>query len=144
MQARLFCLVLFIYSCILLPAQTFLKLDRDLQQTITLAVFDSLVDNSVKLLETKPLAEIGDTGHVGIMMSLNTIMMAHDTSFAVIFKGGRYEKLLLLYEQKNYARDITKIYPEFGLNRGMGYFFPKLRMELYGTPMPYAWFHVVR
>lgn len=134
----------FVLACManFLSAQTRPTFNRDVQQVITKTAFDSLIDRSILLLNTKPLTEIGDTGHIGIMMCLNTIMMAHDTGFSQRFKGSRYERLEKLTEQKNYVRDIITVYPEWIPNRGLGEYFPKLQMELYGTPMLYAWFDV--
>jgi hypothetical protein len=42
----------------------------------------------------------------------------------------------------NYERDIVKVYTKWIPNKGMGFYFPQLKMELYGTPMPYAIFEV--
>ena len=58
------------------------------------------------------------------------------------FEGGKYEQLTLIFGQTKYIDKLTKVYPEWTLNRGMGFYFPKLKMELYGTPDVYAIFNV--
>lgn len=94
-----------------------------------------MVDEATALLESKTLDEISDEQHINIMMCLNTIFMRD-------YENGRYEKLELVSKQKEYGKNITNRYPKWSPNRGMGYYFPKLQMELYGTPSPYAIFDV--
>lgn len=108
----------------------------DTIKSITLSQFDEIVDNSIELLQTKKLSEISDHDHINIMMALNTIFMRD-------FKGGHYEQLKVLADKK-YVREIIKVYKEWIPNRGMGYYFPKLKMELYGTPQLYAIFDVIK
>ncbi|SFD24031.1 hypothetical protein SAMN05518672_1011206 [Chitinophaga sp. CF118] len=43
-----------------------------------------------------------------------------------------------------YTKDIITVYKEWIPNRGMGFYFPKLQMELYGTPMLYAIYNVTK
>ncbi len=112
------------------------ELNRDISQTILKKDFDSLVDNSIVLLENKTLLEISDEQHIMVIMCLNTVFMRS-------FENGRYEKLELISDQKEYMKNIIVRYPDWTPNRGMGFFFPKLKMELYGTPMPYAVFEVI-
>ena len=111
------------------------EFNRDSSQTILKEDFDSLVDQSISLLKTKKLEEITDEQHIKIMKSLNTISVRK-------LKKGRYEKLEEVSKQIEYTKNITKRYPDWIPNRGMGFYFPKLKMELYGTPMPYAIFDV--
>jgi len=68
--------------------------------------------------------------------------MVHDERFKNKLQGGRYSKLKKAAEDKNYTKDITNVFPNWIPNRGMGFYFPKLKMELYGTPRPCAWFNV--
>jgi hypothetical protein len=77
-------------------------------------------------------------------MCLNTIFMIHKKySIEQVFIGGRYRELETVERKVNYGKDIVKVYPNWIPNRGMGYYFPKLKMELYGTPYRYAIFNVV-
>jgi len=137
------------------------KFNRDSSQRISLTEFNQRVDRAVNLLQTKRLAEISDTDHINIMMCFNTIFMtpAKDNGPKIAelkngdatlimyagkqrFSGGRYEQLLNLIENGEYFQDIEKVYPESRPNRGMGTFFPKLQMEIGGTPEAYALFTV--
>ena len=112
-------------------------------RSISIASFDSLVDCSAALLQTKNLAEISDSGHIQIMMCLNTIVFTREIpDFKERFIHEKYQRLLRISEEKDYSRNITKVYPKWIPNRGMGFYFPKLKMELYGIPMPYAKFNV--
>ena len=111
--------------------------NRDSSLSITLKEFDKQIDDCISWFQTKQLSDISDGQHVQIMMCLNTIFMRH-------FKGGHYEQLKQISEDKNYTRDIIKVYSEWVPNRGMGFYFPKLQMELYGTPMRYAIYNVTK
>jgi hypothetical protein len=116
---------------------------RDSYMPIGLLEFNRLVDRSIKLLQTKSLSAISDTDHINIMRCLNTIFMVHkEVSIEERFSGGRYTELENTERKVNYEKDIVKVYTKWIPNRGMGYYFPLLKMELYGTPMPYAIFKV--
>jgi hypothetical protein len=69
-------------------------------------------------------------------------MVTQKGFFQKRFTGWNYQKLVRISDEKEYARNIIKIYPNWIPNRGMGYYFPKLKMELYGTPRRYALFNV--
>lgn len=115
--------------------ETLRKFNRNSSPIISKKDFDDLVDKSVTLLETKTLEAISDKQHINIMMCLNTIFVSG-------FEKGRYEKLELISRIKEYTKKITNRYPNWTPNRGMGFFFPKLQMELGGTPSLYAVFKV--
>ncbi|EHQ27645.1 hypothetical protein [Mucilaginibacter paludis] len=118
--------------------------NRDSSKTISLIEFNHRVDRAAELLKTKKLAAIADSDHINIMMCLNTIFMVRKKhSMEKAFTGGRYMKLEIIDLKVNYEKDIIKVYPKYTWNRGMGYYFPELKMELYGTPMPYAIFNVL-
>jgi hypothetical protein len=134
--------------------------DPDSGKTISLTEFNQRVDRAIEVLQTKKIAQIADSDHVNIMMCLNTIFMTRENKrgplitatpdstikmYASIprFKNGRFKHLEDIVEQKKYEENIIKIYPKWTSNRGMGYYFPKLKMELYGSPHWYAWFHVL-
>jgi len=135
------------------------KVNYDSSQRITLREFNSRIDRATLLLQTKKLAEISDADHINIMMCWNTIFMtAVDNRYIKIrkvgneyvkfwgfrkpFVGSRYSKLEKALDYKKYIEDITKVYPVFTFNRGMGYFFPILNMEFGGTPHAYAMFEI--
>lgn len=123
-------------------AQPQTHFNRDTFKVISQLEFDKLVDSAIDALTTKSLSEISDAGHTNIMMCLNTLFMAHDTSFQKRFASGRYQRLEAVAEEKKYTTNVIKVYPDWVPNRGMGFYFPKLGMELYGTPMLYAWYQV--
>ena len=105
--------------------------NRDSSKHISQKDFDLLVDECIKLLQTKKIFAISDAQHIQIMMCLNTIFMRS-------LKTGRYDELNKISEEKKYTRAIKKVYPNWIPNRGMGFYFPELKMELYGTPFQYA------
>jgi hypothetical protein len=109
--------------------------NRDSSTSITLADFDKQIDDCISLLQAKQLKDISDEQHIQIMICLNTIFMRD-------FKGGHYGQLEKIANHKNYTKDIINVYKEWIPNRGMGFYFPKLQMELYGTPMLYAIYNV--
>lgn len=112
-----------------------IEFDRGSSKVISKVDFDTLVEKSIILLETKTLEEITDAQHIDIMMCLNTAGMQS-------LKNEKYRKLELVSEQKGYAKNIIKRYPKWIPNRGMGFYFPKLNMEVYGTPRAYAIFEI--
>ena len=115
----------------------------DSSKEVSLATFNRIVDNSIIILQTKKLSQISDTDHINIMMCLNTIfIVTQKGSFQKRFTGGNYQKLVSICDEKKYIRNIIKVYPNWIPIRGMGYYFPKLKMELYGTPRLYAIFTV--
>jgi hypothetical protein len=135
------------------------KFNRDSSKTITLNEFNQRVDRAIMLLKTKALNEISDTDHISIMMCDNTIFMAMvkesrpkiikssdgDQKVYLLkprFTGGRYKELEKIISSKHYVEGVVTIYPDWRPNRGMGAFFPKLQMEIDGTPEPYSVFQV--
>ncbi len=115
--------------------------NRNVSRAISVSSFDSLVSHSIVLLETKELSQISDSDHIKIMMCLNTItftIIKH--SFKKRFTDEKYQRFIRLSEEKGYPWSLVNIYPKWFPNRGMGLYFPQLKMEVYGTPMPYAIF----
>ncbi len=138
-----------------------IKLDfnPDSVKKISLVEFNQRVDRAIIMLETRKLSQIPDTEHINIMMCLNTIMMTSSKELGALisvspdstlkvyatikrFSNGRYQKLEDITEQKKYDEKILKVYPEWIWTVGMGYYFPKLKMEVYGLPDPRSWFDV--
>ena len=122
---------------ICLEGQAKKPVNRDSSVSITLSEFDQQVNECIGWLKTKSLKDISDDRHIQIMVCLNTIFMWD-------LHGGIYDQLKEVSEKKNYVRDIINVYPEWVPNRGMGYYFTRLKMELYGTPMPYAVYNLVK
>lgn len=112
-------------------------LNRDSSITISLSDFNKEIEYCIGVLKTKKLIDITDEQHIQIMYCLNTIFVRQ-------FKGGHYAELQNLADTKNYSRDIITVYKDWELNRGMGYYFPKLKMELLGTPSLYAVYTVTK
>lgn len=126
--------------------EVYANFNRDSSKTITLIEFKHRVDKATKLLKTQKLSAILDSDHINIMMCLNTVGMTQiriNGRFKARFVEARYKKLAMIADKRKYSRNIIKVYPQWVPNRGMGYYFPKLKMELYGTPMSYAVFNVV-
>lgn len=135
-------LVALLFSVFMGVGQKRSAVNRDKPQKIVRSKFDNLVDTSIVLLKNKKLSEISDSDHINIMMCLNTMFMAQDHySGKPLYKGGRYDRLVDIIRKKDYTGGISKLY-QYSYNRGMGYYFPKLDMELYGTPHLYAFFSV--
>jgi hypothetical protein len=97
--------------------------------------FDQKVELCTRLLREKPLKRINDEEHIEIMMCLNTLMMRdlHDE---------QYDSFNQAVIDTKYISDIISVYPNWIPNRGIGFYFPDLQMELYGTPRLYAYYDV--
>ena len=76
------------------------------------------------------------------MMCVNTINIVNASFIEPKFTSKRYKKLQDIVKKIDYSRNIVKVYPTFSWNTGMGYYFPKLNMELDGLPAPYSTFDV--
>ncbi len=119
------------------------KFNPDSSKSISISAFDSLFNNSITLLKTKDLADISDSGHIEIMMCYNTIKFTRiKPGFELRFADDKYQELDSLFIEKDYMHNIIKVFPEWMPNRGLGFYFPKLKMEVYGTPRAYAMFRV--
>ena len=117
----------------------------DISKSISRNDFDSFVNESINLLQTKQLSKISDSENIMIIMCLNTILVASTgKNFKQRFKGGQYEKLEKISNEIQYVRNLIKVYPDTVPNRGMGLYFLKLKMEVYGTPRAYAYFYVLK
>lgn len=113
------------------------QFSADPSKTISKISFDNLVDISIKLIQTKELVKITDKEHINIMMCLNTI-------FVRKLSGEKYQILETVAKEKEYSKKIIKIYTEWTPNKGMGFYFKKLKIELYGTPKPYSFYKVIK
>lgn len=136
--SKILLLVVHLFGTIICSGQTTkTKFSSDSSRTISKSSFDNLVDNSIKLIQTKELTKITDKEHIDIMMCLNTI-------FVQKLLGGQYQTLETAAKEKEYSKNITKVYPEWIPNKGIGLYFKKLKMELYGTPRPYSFYKVTK
>lgn len=119
------------------------KFNPDSSKSISISTFDSLVSNSITLLKTKDLADIPDSGHINIMMCYNTIKFTRTKpGFEFRLANDKYQELENLFIGKDYLNNIKKVYPDWIPTRFFGYYFQKLKMEVYGWPRAYAMFRV--
>ncbi len=109
------------------------KVNLDSSNQISRSDFDQRINRATRLLREKSLHEINDEQHIEIMMCMNTLMM-HD------LHDERYDEFNQAVVDTKYVTDIVKVYPNWVPNRGMGFYFPDLQMELYGTPRLYAYY----
>jgi hypothetical protein len=133
---------------------------HDLSPKITLTDFNNRVDRAINLLRTKKLNAISNEDHINIMMCDNTVGMTHISTNKLLrtlneggrkikiyaevlrFRERRYEEFEKLMKKVKYQKNIVKVYPNYKWNTGLGYYFPKLKMELGGLPKEYAYFEV--
>ena len=114
----------------------------DTPKKITLAEFQSRVDRATMLIKTKKLNAISDTDHINIIMCINTI---HDVNLSFLepkLTAKRYKKFEAALTKVDYSKNIIKVYPIFSWNTGLGYYFPKLNIELDGIPAEYSMFAI--
>jgi len=109
---------------------------------IKMSHFDSIINKSISLLSTKDLAQISDSDHVSIIKVINTIGFQNNNALKQKFSSGIYDKFLKLIDQKDYRKNIIKVYPDWVPNRGMGFYFKKLNIELDGTPHYFSKFEL--
>jgi hypothetical protein len=109
------------------------KPNQDSIAYISKSDFDSLVLYSIGRLKTKDIWQISDTDHIQIIKIKNTISMSDDNNHNRRFVNGIYTDFESLIKEKNYGNEMSKIY-DWIPNRGMGFYFEKLQVELGGTP----------
>ena len=97
--------------------------------------FLGLVERVTKLLQTTPVNEIPDEEHVIIIRCLNTISI-HE------LKAPACLKLETVAEELSYSNKLIEKFTDWIPNRGMGYYFPSLHIELHGTPGPGSYYHI--
>jgi hypothetical protein len=95
--------------------------------------FDTIVEHCIALLKTRRNIEIKDADHIKIIRLINSINMSQDISF----KNGTYADFMKLVKDKDYEKEISTYY-DWIPNRGMGFYFQKLQVELGGTPHLYS------
>lgn len=118
------------------------KFNGERSKKITLIEFQNRVDRATLVLKTKRLSAISDTEHINIIKCLNTIRYVNGSLIEPKFNGTKYQYFEAIIEKKDYCRDITKVYPRYSWNTGMGYYLKKLKIELGGLPSPNSMFDV--
>ena len=97
--------------------------------TVSQQQFDSLIVSATSVLSNQPFIEIKDSDHVNIIRLINTLNFnMHSSS-----KKSHYKKFIKLLAEKDYEKQISNHY-HWTPNKGMGMYFPKLQVELGGTP----------
>jgi len=102
---------------------------------VTRQQFDSIVQHCTSLLMTSRIIEIKDVDHIKIIRLINTINMSQDISL----KSGIYGDFIKRVKDNDYEKEIST-YCDWIPNRGMGFYFQKLQVELGGTPHLYSRF----
>jgi len=109
------------------------KPNMDSSIVITSEQFDTILQHCTYLLMTLKNIEIKDEDHIKIIRIINTINMSPDISL----KSGIYTEFMKFVKDKDYEKEISTYY-DWIPNRGMGFYFQKLQVELGGTPHLYS------
>lgn len=137
---------IFLIFLIILSGNTFgqnsNQVHPDTSKKITLTEFQSRVDRATMLLKTKKLSAISDTDHINIIMCINTIHIVNHSFLEPKLTAKRYKKFEAMLTKVDYSKNIIKVYPIFLWNTGLGYYFPKLNIELDGNPAEYSMFYI--
>ncbi|HRH37140.1 MAG TPA: hypothetical protein PK760_02270 [Flavobacteriales bacterium] len=108
------------------------ELRPDSMVHISSAEFDALVEHLSTKLRNVPIEKLTNVEHINLMRSLNTFMFEEKPGER--FHAGRYAMLSSLIDSTHYVARLPGLFPEWHPNRGMGFYFVQLDMELYGTP----------
>lgn len=116
----------------------------DLQIIITKKQFDSIIDMTLRRLQDNSITSLTETENSNIIRLLNTSFMYPLTSLrdSTIFQSAPYIALMNMLEKKDYLNTLLKENYDWVISRGMGYYFPKLKLELYGTPYLRSYFDI--
>lgn len=109
---------------------------------LTLEQFNIQIDRSIAVLKTKAAIAISDHEHIAIMRCVNTITYTIDNNRKRIYTEGRYKQLEEVVRSKNYMKEAMKVFPDCIPNKSLGVYFPKLKMDLYGTPSAGSMFRI--
>ncbi len=104
------------------------------------ARFDSLVVHLIAELTDRPLERWSDDGHINLMRTLNTLLFEQRPGER--FNGEPYDRLEQLSWSRDYRHWAADNLGGWVPNRGMGFYFPKIDMELEGTPTLHGRFNV--
>jgi hypothetical protein len=113
---------------------------RDSMVQVDSTRFRALVDHLNLKLAHDTLRNWSDTDHINLMRSLNTIMF--EAREGERFHAGPYHQLESLSEVAGYRTWAAENLGGWVPNRGMGFYFTKLDMELEGTPTLHGRFNV--
>lgn len=102
--------------------------------------FRGLVEHLCSKLKDTPLEAWSDTDHINLMRSLNTIMF--EQRLGERYHGDAYQRLEDLSWSTDYRKWASANLGGWVPNRGMGFYFIKLDMELEGTPTLHGRFNV--
>lgn len=117
--------------------------DKDSAVIITHEEFDKILDSCIHFIQTKDMMKMSDREHTMVILCQNTIWFTRNESNQRRFVGSKYEELNLVMENKKYYQKIVKVYKDWIPSRGMGHYFPKLNIELGGTPHGYPYYTVL-
>lgn len=92
-------------------------------------LFDSLLVSAISILSDRKFIEIKESDHVNIIRLINTIHYNHLS----IPQYEIDEKFMKIVIKKEYEQQLANHY-HWIPNKGMGMFFPELKVELGGTP----------
>jgi hypothetical protein len=109
------------------------KPNMDSKNVLTKKQFELKVNESTSILNNKRLIEITDKENIQIIRLINTILMSQDS----LYKSGTYSDFIKAVERTSYEKEIASFY-DWIENRGMGFYFQKLQVELGGTPHLYS------
>ncbi len=109
--------------------------------TITKKQFDRITLKCTNLFYGTDVNKFTGSEHTLILRLLNSglMMPLKDTS---LFQTNEYSQFLKLVHSTKYINKLLKLYPDNLISRGMGYYFPKLKVEYYGTPHLRSFFYV--
>jgi hypothetical protein len=87
----------------------------------------------MSLLSNKQIHVLTNEEQVKIIRLANSGLMAPLRDIS-LFQNNKYDMFLNMLDTKKFIETLIKLNPDWLHSRGMGYYFPKLRVEYYGTP----------
>ena len=100
--------------------------------------FKTIIQHCISLLNTHQVREIVSEEHVIIIKSINTI----NKSRHILSKNDSYEVFMKLVAEKKYEIELSSFF-DWTPNKGMGYYFPSLQVELGGSPAPNSYYEIL-
>jgi hypothetical protein len=113
------------------------KENMDSVISITKKDFDSTIVYCFPLLK-KAVTAIGIQDHVKIIRCYNTLTFNHDHNL----KDKLYKTFIAMIREEDYVHSMYSMY-DWIPNRGMGYYFQRLQIELLGTPHSYSMYTII-
>ena len=114
--------------------------DRDSMVHVDSTRFRALAEHLCLKFKDTPLEAWSEKDHINLMRSLNTIMF--ELRPGERFHGEPYQRLDDLSWSTDYRHWAAENLGGWVPNRGMGFYFIKLDMELEGTPTLHGRFNV--